>query len=229
MTKKLLFLLALAAGLVACNDDDNVDYTKYYGWRDKNLATSEALAIDCQELGSDAYFNHSIVAESEPYSYPVLYRVLKPANEDSLRAIGRWITPYYTSTLKTHYTLYNPKSVMERFEDNGVLTDRSKRNDTELMNRIFGIGYGIDNKLKADTLESSQVKFFQDFTPEGVVAGWGATLQQMHIGDVWLIHIPWILGYGQAGSGSTIDPYSNLYFRIELCDITSWGGNIEQK
>jgi FKBP-type peptidyl-prolyl cis-trans isomerase len=51
----------------------------------------------------------------------------------------------------------------------------------------------------------------------------------MHIGDSWLIMIPWYLAYGQAGSGSNIDPYTNLYFRLQLVDITYLGDNIEEK
>lgn len=218
----------MSFALVACNDDDDVDYTKYYGWRDMNTLMSETFLADINNEVKDTYFTGVIRSEAEPYAFPVLYHVIKPANEDSLRAIGRWITPYYTSTLKAHYTLYDPASVMKRFEDNGILTDQQKRNNADLMNRIFGIGYGVENKLKADTLESSQVKYFDNFTCGSVITGWGDALQQMHIGDTWLIQVPWYLAYGQSGS-SNIDPYSNLFFRIELCDITSWGGNIEQK
>lgn len=227
----IFILLAMGLALTACNDDNSVDYTQYYGWRDKNNQITDVFLNDIQTIkdAGSLYFADTIYSQSEPYSVPILYHVIKSANEDSLRAIGRWITPFYTSTLKVHYTLYSPKSVMKRFEDNGIISNRDKRNDADLMNRIFGIGHGIENKLKADTLESMQVQYYENFTCGSVITGWGDALQHMHIGDTWLIQIPWYLAYGQAGSGSNISPYSNLFFRLELCDITSWGGNIEQK
>ena len=81
--------------------------------------------------------------------------------------------------------------------------------------------------LKADTLESYQVKYY-DLTCGNVIKGWQDCLQHMHIGDSWLILVPWYLAYGQSGSG-TIKPYTNLFFRLELVDITSLGDNIEHK
>ena len=83
--------------------------------------------------------------------------------------------------------------------------------------------------MKADTIESYQVKYYTGFTPNGVITGWGDILQQMYIGDHVVCMIPWYLAYGQQGSGSSINPYSNLFFQIELCDITSWGGNVANK
>ena len=126
-----------------------------------------------------------------------------------------------------HYTLYNSDTVMARFEQYGVLDSQARRNDPELMNKIFGIGYqkGMPGyELKADTLESYQVRYYDGFNCESVVKGWQDCLQRMHIGDTWLITIPWYLAYGQTGSGD-IRPYSNLYFRLQLVDITKLGDN----
>lgn len=221
-------MLAMGTMLIACNDDDDIDYTQYYGWRDQNLDLSLKLINDARTLGKSAYFSDTLVSLSEPYSYYTMAHIIQPANEDSLRQINRWYTPYFTSTLKVHYTLYDPSSVWKKFEEYGILTDASKRNDAELMNKIFGIGYSPDmegHEMKADTLESSQVKYFENFTCSSVIKGWQDCLQQMHIGDNWLIMVPWYLGYGQAGSGSNIGPYSNLFFRIKLEDITELGEN----
>lgn len=233
MTKKfqhITFAMAMGLCLVACNEDDSIDYTQYYGWRDQNSHLTTELISDVRELGQKAYFTDTIESLAEPYSFYTVYRVLEAANEDSLRKIGRWYTPYATSTLKVHYTLYDTKSVWKRFEEYGVLDSQEKRNDATIMDRIFGIGYGPGMpgyEVKADTLESLQVKFFDSFTSSGVIKGWGDCLQHMHIGDNWLIAIPWYLAYGQAGS-SNIDPYTNLFFRIKLVDITKLGDNVEK-
>lgn len=212
-------MLAMGSLLTACNDDDSVDYTEYYGWRDQNNALADAFLSDFRTQGSDAYFTDTIRSNNEPWALrSTMYRVIRTANEDSLRRINRWITPLYTSTLKVHYTLYDTKSVMEYFEDNNILTDRQNRTNAALMNKVF-----FDPSCKADTLESKQVEFFDNFTAGSVITGWGDALQTMHIGDSWLLFIPWYLAYGQTGSGKNIDPYTNLFFRLELVDITEYG------
>lgn len=231
MTKtnlQYIIMLAMCFMCIACDDDDDsIDYTKYYSWRDQNNFLTFNLLDDAKYLGTNAYFTDSIVSLSEPFAVSTLYRRLENANEDSLRKIGKWYTPYYTSTVKVHYTLYNPKSVWNRFEEYGVLYSQSKRNDAAIMDRIFGIGYtpGMPgHEVKADTLESFQVQTLTT-TCDAVIKGWQDCLQNMHIGDNWLITVPWYLAYGQVGSGSNIDPYTNLYFRIKLVDITSLGDN----
>ncbi|MBE6332483.1 MAG: hypothetical protein E7070_09310 [Bacteroidales bacterium] len=229
--KNTFIMLAVGLmGLTACKDDDSVDYTQYYDWRDQNSQLTVNLLSDIRELGNAAYFTDSIPSISEPYAYFTVAHIIESANEDSLRSVHRWFTPFYNSTLKVHYTLYNSDTVMARFEEYDVLDDQSKRNDAELMNKIFGIGYakGMDGyEVKADTLESYQVKFYEGFTCSSVIRGWQDCLQRMHIGDNWLIMVPWYLAYGQSGSGS-IGPYSNLYFRLKLVDITYWGGNVDE-
>lgn len=228
-----LSLLAMGTLFTACDDDDDsVDYTQYYGWRDQNNQYVDLCQQDIRDMGEKAYFGDTIRSDKEPWAYrKTLYRVLRPANEDSLRQINRWITPLYSSTLKAHYTLYDTKSVMERFEEFDVMKDANQRNNTEVMNKIFGIGYNhgmAGYEVKADTLESKQIEFFENFSAGSVITGWGDALQSMHIGDSWLVCIPWYIGYGQAGSGSTIEPYSNLFFRIELVDITNWGAPLPE-
>lgn len=58
-----------------------------------------------------------------------------------------------------------------------------------------------------------------EFVLNEVVKGFGVALQNMQVGDKWKVYIPWQLGYGFAGSGSTIPPYSALIFEIELVEI----------
>lgn len=220
--KKIFYFIAAAFVLAitsSCNkDDDGIDYTDYYGWRDQNNLVMSRLTDYQKSLGSAAYFQDTVASLSEPYSYNCFYRVIASANEDSLRKIGKWYSPFYTSTLKMHYTLYDPKSVMKKLP-----VDDETFNNAKVMDRIF-----FDSENKADTLESKQVEFFENFTCASVITGWGDVLQHMHIGDNWLVCIPWYLGYGQSGNTS-IDPYSNLYFRMELVDITEWGHTLPKE
>lgn len=214
LLRNIILIMAMGLGFIACNDDDDnsINYSDYYGWRDDNNAVMVRMSQYFEKMGDKAYFSDTIGSLSEPYSFKCFYRVIKSADEDSLRAINKWYTPFYTSTLKMHYTLYDPKSVMKKLP-----ADDASFNNPAVMDKIF-----FDSENKADTLESQQVTFFENFSCASVITGWGDVLQQMHIGDNWLVAIPWYLAYGQKGN-TTIDPYSNLYFRMELVDITNLG------
>lgn len=70
--------------------------------------------------------------------------------------------------------------------------------------------------------------YYNDFAWNKAYAAQGASwitgvqsaLLQMHIGDRWLIHIPYQLAYGNGtGSTTTIPAYSNLVFDVALFDF----------
>ena len=51
------------------------------------------------------------------------------------------------------------------------------------------------------------------------ITGFQTALLQMHVGDRWLIHIPYQLAYGSSDNSSTIPAYSNLIFDVALYDF----------
>ena len=51
-----------------------------------------------------------------------------------------------------------------------------------------------------------------------VIDGWQIALQQMHVGDKWIIYIPSEMGYGSKASGP-IPANSTLIFEVELLGI----------
>ena len=51
-----------------------------------------------------------------------------------------------------------------------------------------------------------------------VIDGRQIALQQMHVGDKWIIYIPSEMGYGSKASGP-IPAYSTLIFEVELLGI----------
>jgi FKBP-type peptidyl-prolyl cis-trans isomerase len=52
-----------------------------------------------------------------------------------------------------------------------------------------------------------------------VIPGWSEGLQLMGVGDTYTLYIPSALGYGEAGAGDMIPPYSPLIFKVELLEI----------
>ncbi|MBE6339868.1 MAG: FKBP-type peptidyl-prolyl cis-trans isomerase [Marinilabiliaceae bacterium] len=57
------------------------------------------------------------------------------------------------------------------------------------------------------------------FPVNGVIQGWVEALQLMPVGSKWKLYIPYNLGYGARGAGSSIPPYATLIFEVELLDI----------
>ncbi len=51
-----------------------------------------------------------------------------------------------------------------------------------------------------------------------LITGWQIALTQMHVGDHWIVYIPWEVGYGKKGNGN-IPGYSTLVFEMELIAI----------
>ena len=51
-----------------------------------------------------------------------------------------------------------------------------------------------------------------------VIDGWQIALQQMHVGDKWMIYIPSEMGYGSKASGP-IPANSTLIFEVELLGV----------
>lgn len=72
-------------------------------------------------------------------------------------------------------------------------------------------GREFDNSWKRGTPEA--------FRLNQVIEGWQQALQQMHVGDRWIIYIPYTLGYGTRTSGP-IPGFSTLVFEVELLSIT---------
>lgn len=57
-----------------------------------------------------------------------------------------------------------------------------------------------------------------EFSVSGLVDGFSTALQNMHVGDRWLVYIPYQLGYG-ATEKTSIPAYSTLIFEITLVDF----------
>ena len=57
------------------------------------------------------------------------------------------------------------------------------------------------------------------FPLNGVIAGWTEGLQLMQEGAKYRFFIPYQLGYGERGAGSSIPPFTTLVFDVELIEV----------
>ena len=58
------------------------------------------------------------------------------------------------------------------------------------------------------------------FKVNQVIKGWQEALQEMSVGDTWMLYVPAELAYGKAGTGGPIGPNETLTFKVELLDVT---------
>ena len=59
----------------------------------------------------------------------------------------------------------------------------------------------------------------------GLTDGFATAVQHMHIGDKWLVYVPWTLAYGESGN-SSIPGYSVLRFTIQLVAYSHAGSSL---
>ena len=58
-----------------------------------------------------------------------------------------------------------------------------------------------------------------EFGLSQVIRGWTEGVQLMKEGAKYRFYIPYLLGYGENGAGSSIPPYSTLIFDVELIKV----------
>ena len=129
---------------------------------------------------------------------------------------------------KEAYKLENEQFLKEMAQQEGVITHKSGvlfkvlQQGTGLMKpnlrSIVTVNYRgelingreFDNSWKRNCPEALRLV--------EVIDGWKIALQEMCVGDRWMVYIPSRFGYGDRNSGP-IPANSTLVFEIELCGI----------
>ena len=83
-------------------------------------------------------------------------------------------------------------------------------------------GYLFDSTFNGDY--SVRTTGVLDSPGSSLTEGFSTALQNMHVGDRWLVYVPYQLGYGATDYGNA-PAYSTLIFDLTLVDFVSPGGH----
>lgn len=216
MGKHLLFifltLLSASVLMSSCKDDDG-DEEEYANWQSRNDAyfgSIRTLALDSIRQAKTRYGN-SWTAHCNWRSY-LCYSLDSTITNKSTDSI-------YVEIIRRGNGAGCPLST-----DSCRLYYRGRL----IPSASYPEGYVFDHTGQSSKFE----KVFDHKTavpglirPSTSVKGFGTALQNMHIGDLWRVYIPYTLGYNTAGSNS-VPAYSTLIFEIELYAYYRSGVNV---
>lgn len=202
ITWLVVILSALTIGFSSCAKDTEV-VDPYANWKEKNEQFLDSIAEVAANPPSDEiwrkYANYKIDfgtsnnPSMSPYQYKVYdYVYVKYASEDDILNLGNGQEPLinYSDTVSVAYQ--------------GFLINET---------RFDGNYYGTFDKEVNDN--------FTTFGVSEVVVGWTTALMNMKpdMNDVATLYIPYQMGYGENGSGSTIKGYSTLIFKLYIDEV----------
>lgn len=202
ITWLVVILSALTIGFSSCAKDTEV-VDPYANWKEKNEQFLDSIAEVAANPPSDEiwrkYANYKIDfgtsnnPSMSPYQYKVYdYVYVKYASEDDILDLENGQEPLinYSDTVSVAY---------QGFLINDV--------------RFDGNYYGTFDKEVNDN--------FTTFGVSEVVVGWTTALMNMkpQMNDVATVYIPYQMGYGESGSGSTIKGYSTLIFKLYIDEV----------
>ena len=187
----IIVVLLAALCMMSCKEEDNT-VQEYANWQAKNEAYFEQAYAEYSS-GTNGKMLLKRLTLSDSIS-------ITDANHDDCilvdvieSGINDGTRPLYSSTVYVHYR--------------GWL----------IPSPSYPLGYQFDssylNEFDAEVAEPAELKV------NSLVEGFSLALQHMSRGDHWRITIPYALGYGETGSGTTVPGYSTLIFELWLDDF----------
>ena len=195
---KYLFLLMMSTFvLTSCSETDEESNSEYADWQAKNeTAFAEILAKAKQEGEANNW-----------YIYRTWSMDNQTANKDNN---DNPITPTYKE-LEDNIVVQvlgqgEGSAVRPLYTDSVMVSYKGMLMNDYVFDSTFTGDYDVQKAQTANFLTS------------GLVDGFTTALMKMgHIGDHWMVTMPYNLGYGsQQSSSSTIPAYSMLKFEIVL-------------
>ena len=216
MRKYLIFIFLLLSStsvlFTSCKNDDNDD-SEYADWQPRNDAYFESIRTLALDSIRQAKSQYGIAWSSQCnwrtfLCYSLDSTVTNKSTDSIYVQIIRRGTgsgcPLGTDSCRVYY---RGSLIPSANHPDGFIFDHSGQ--SSLFEKVF------DHNTSVPTL----------MRPSTSIKGFGTALQNMHIGDLWKIYIPYTLGYSST-STNTIPAYSTLIFEVELCAYYRSGANV---
>ena len=201
---KYMFLLMMAVfALASCSEDDN-SYDAYANWQQRNeQAFTDTLAY-AKKMGEGngwyVFRNWSLTNQTP--------------NKD-VNGVEASLTYNDYDYIIVHVLEKGEGSGCPMYTDSVKVSYRGSLLETTDKDGNVNAGYVFDKNFEG-TYNKSTAQL-SSFAVSNLVDGFTTALLNMHIGDHWMVYIPYQLGYGSTDySSGNIPAYSMLRFEIVL-------------
>jgi FKBP-type peptidyl-prolyl cis-trans isomerase FklB len=222
--KNKLFILGIAATLVACNQEnytnaelttqiDSVSYSLGISVAN-NLKNSgfESIETDAMSSAFNDVFSgkeERITEEDANLLIQEYFLVLSEKKSQEASAEG---SSFLVENAKKEGVITTSSGLQYEIITNGT---GATPNETDQVT-VHYHGTLIDGTVFDSSVDRGQPA---TFPVNGVIPGWVEALQLMNVGSKYKLYIPSDLAYGEGGAGGSIGPNATLIFEVELLSI----------
>ena len=194
----LLLIFVAMPFLAACSEDDNTEQ-EYANWQQKNDSYWNELYSTTQQrvaAGDNSWRILRTWSKNDGASLKSTDYIIAHVEQEGQGTLS----PLYTDTVRVHYA--------------GRL----------IPSPSYAEGYQFDQSFTG-TLDTRSAMPYKS-AASSFVDGFATAVTNMHVGDRWTVYIPYALGYGATGSGTSIPAYSVLIFDISLAAFYHPGATV---
>lgn len=222
--KNKLFILGIAATLVACNQEnytnaelttqiDSVSYSLGISVAN-NLKNSgfESIETDAMSSAFNDVFSgkeERITEEDANLLIQEYFLVLSEKKSQEASAEG---SSFLVENAKKEGVITTSSGLQYEIITNGTGATPTETDKVT----VHYHGTLIDGTVFDSSVDRGQPA---TFPVNGVIPGWVEALQLMNVGSKYKLYIPSDLAYGEGGAGGSIGPNATLIFEVELLSI----------
>jgi FKBP-type peptidyl-prolyl cis-trans isomerase FklB len=222
--KNKLFILGVAATLVACNQEnytnaelttqiDSVSYSLGISVAN-NLKNSgfESIETDAMASAFNDVFSDKEVRITEDEANLLIQDYFLELSEKKSQEATAEGSSFLIENAKKEGVITTSSGLQYEIITNGTGATPSESDKVT----VHYHGTLLDGTVFDSSVDRGQPATFPE---NGVIPGWVEALQLMNVGSKYKLYIPSDLAYGERGAGGAIGPNATLIFEVELLSI----------
>ena len=222
--KNKLFILGVAATLVACNQEnytnaelttqiDSVSYSLGISVAN-NLKNSgfESIETDAMASAFNDVFSDKEVRITEDEANLLIQDYFLELSEKKSQEATAEGSSVLIENAKKEGVITTSSGLQYEIITNGTGATPSESDKVT----VHYHGTLLDGTVFDSSVDRGQPA---TFPVNGVIPGWVEALQLMNVGSKYKLYIPSDLAYGERGAGGAIGPNATLIFEVELLSI----------